>query len=290
MDPMRMPDPAGPAVEPPIEVQISMSDDVFIKQIVIPKAGTLVPQHSHHFDHTSLLAVGALRVWADGVCLGEFQAPVPVRIRAGVQHAMLSLVDGTVFYCIHNTARAGIVEVLEEGRLPEPIPEPEPDGRGMVLAEEPWPVFWRDGQALFQEHVAEIGGDRPAVPLDINTALLDRLDDVGAAHIMTVRSNGRMFGYLCTVIGPSLENASLLVGTMTAFYVSQDARGMGPRLLRAALDSLRTRGVGEVIMRAGVRGTGPRLGALYRRLGAVPHGELFSLMLSGKPSSLPREG
>ena len=280
MDGMRLPAPTGPAVKQPLEVQISMSDDVFIKQVVIPCAGTLVPQHSHHFDHTSLLAVGALRIWADEVCLGEFVAPVPVRIRAGVQHRMLSLVDGTIFYCIHNTARAGMVEVLEQGFLPEPALEPEPDGRGMVIAEEPWPVFWRDGQALFREHVADVGGDRPGVPLDINTVLLDRLDQVGAAHIMTVRSNGRMFGYLCTVVGPSLENAGLLVGTMTAFYVSRDARGMGTRLLRAALDSLRTRGVGEVIMRAGVRGAGPRLGALYRRLGAVPHGELFSLMLT----------
>ncbi len=279
LDAPALPVPDGPAVEQPVEVQISMADDVFIKQISIPKAGTLVPQHSHHFDHTSLLAVGSLRIWQDGAWLGDFRAPVPVHIRAGVQHQMQALEDGTVFYCVHNTARAGYVEVLEEGALPEPAPEPEPDGRGMVIQEEAWPAFWRDGQALIAEHVAAIGGDREGVPLDINTALLDRLHEVGAAHIVTVRSNGRMFGYLCTVIGPSIENAGLQVGTMTAFFVSPDARGMGPKLLRAALFGLRARGVGEAIMRAGVRGAGPRLGALYRRMGAAPHGELYSLLL-----------
>ena len=105
-------------VEQPMQVEISMTDGVFIKQIVIPKAGTYVPQHSHTYDHTSMLAVGTMRVWADGLPLGDFDAPKPIQIKAGVKHTMLAMTDGVVFYCIHNVARTGEVDELEHHEFP----------------------------------------------------------------------------------------------------------------------------------------------------------------------------
>ena len=49
------------------------------------------------------------------------------------------------------------------------------------------------------------------------------------------------------------------------------------RLLMRANDALRERGVQQIWMRAGVAGSGPRMGAVYRRLGAQPWGELYKL-------------
>lgn len=95
------------AEDQPYGVELKMADGVFIKQMAIPRAGTLIPQHSHKYDHTSMLAVGAIRVWQDGALRGDFTAPTGLTIKAGTKHTFLSLVDDTVVYCIHNIARTG---------------------------------------------------------------------------------------------------------------------------------------------------------------------------------------
>lgn len=105
------------AEEQPYGVEIRMADDVFIKQMAIPKAGTYVPQHSHAYDHTSMLAVGSVRVWEDEVLKGDFTAPTGLFIRAGTKHCFLSLEDNTVVYCIHNVSRGDLVEILEENHI-----------------------------------------------------------------------------------------------------------------------------------------------------------------------------
>lgn len=108
-----------PAEEQPHGVEIHMADDVFIKQMVIPRAGTFVPQHSHNYDHTSMLAVGSVRAWVDGVLKGDFQAPTGILIEAGTKHTFMALEDNTVLYCIHNVSRTGLIEIDEEHQIVE---------------------------------------------------------------------------------------------------------------------------------------------------------------------------
>jgi hypothetical protein len=49
---------------------------------------------------------------------------------------------------------------------------------------------------------------------------------------------------------------------------------------RASVDGLRTRGGRwDVIQRAGVRGEGPRMGSLYKRMGAEDFGHLYKLTI-----------
>jgi len=93
------------------------ADGVFIKEMRIPKSGTIVPQHSHEYDHTSFLAQGRISARADGVDIGEFVAPTPIFVKAGVKHSFLSLEDNTLVLCIHNVSRTGAVEVREEHQI-----------------------------------------------------------------------------------------------------------------------------------------------------------------------------
>lgn len=102
--------------QPPV-VEWTMQDGVFIKQMYIAKAGTLIPQHSHEYDHTSMLAVGSVRLVADGVHLGDFKAPKPIVIKKGVKHLFQSLEDDTIIYCVHNLHSAEAVAVMEEHEL-----------------------------------------------------------------------------------------------------------------------------------------------------------------------------
>ena len=262
--------------KPPVQVVVNQADGIHVAQITVPVAGTYVPQHSHAYDHMTMLATGSMRVWVEGDLVGDFDAPIPLKIPAGKKHTFLALTDNVTFYCLHNVGRTGAVEELEQHELAPTVLRELDDS--VSIREERFAPFWADAQKLIAEHAAEIG-PREGVTLDVNTGLFARLDQIGALQIVTARSNGRLFGYLVSIVAPSLENAALKQGTQTAFYVSRDYRGLGTKIMRASIGRLREKGVNEIIMRAGVRGSGPKAGALYRRLGAAPFGELYSLML-----------
>jgi GNAT superfamily N-acetyltransferase len=147
---------------------------------------------------------------------------------------------------------------------------------GVEFQVEPFRSFYTDAEHLFEEHLVQTG-QSPDDHRRKNLPLLAELDDIGALQCLTARIQQRMVGYLMTVIGPSLDAPDKIIGEHTIFFASPDVRGLGMRLQRAALDALRARGVDEVTLRAGHRGSGPRLGTFYRRLGAEPFGNLYRL-------------
>ena len=104
----------------PDQVDIKLTPDLFIKTVLVHKAGTLIPQHSHKFSHVSLLSVGRMRVWVDDVLKGEYAAdPMPkgILIHAGVKHRFETLTDGVVFSCIHALHGTEDIEILAEHQL-----------------------------------------------------------------------------------------------------------------------------------------------------------------------------
>jgi hypothetical protein len=133
---------------------------------------------------------------------------------------------------------------------------------------------------LLTEHCEAIG-EAPDQFQRKNVPYFRALDLVGVGHIMTARLNGKMLGYLISIIGPSMENPNLKVATQATFFASKNAAGMrlGLRLQKASIESVRAKGIGEVMMYAGIRGSGPKLGVLYKRLGAEDHAELYKLNL-----------
>lgn len=99
--------------QPPIWERTT-PDGVFIKQMYLKDANTLIPQHSHVYDHTSMLARGSVRVWEDGVLKGDFQAPYPLFIKARVKHTFQSLEPETLIYCIHRLHGADVSPPIHE--------------------------------------------------------------------------------------------------------------------------------------------------------------------------------
>lgn len=154
-----------------------------------------------------------------------------------------------------------------------------PTAEGVTFQAETIDSWITDGQGLFERHCA-IVGECPDQWRSKNWPLMRHLHDVGAMQIMTARCNGRMFGYLMTVISPSLTKQGLTMGANTTFFAAPEMPGLGLKLQRAAIQSLKARGVDEVFLEAGKRGDGERLGAMYRRLGAVDQGQLFRLNLT----------
>jgi hypothetical protein len=105
------------ASEQPVSVEIKLTDDLFVKTATVARAGTIIPQHGHRYDHITLLAYGSMRIVAGDVMLGDYTGPVGVLIKAGVKHTMTTLTDGVVFCCIHALHGTDGVEVEETHEL-----------------------------------------------------------------------------------------------------------------------------------------------------------------------------
>lgn len=106
-------------IEQAIQVELTAGavDGIYIRQIMIPKADSVVPQHSHAWDHITCLARGSVFVWKDGALDKQYRAPALITIKAGVKHLFLTCEDETLLLCIHNLHDEAAVKVLEEHNL-----------------------------------------------------------------------------------------------------------------------------------------------------------------------------
>ena len=155
----------------------------------------------------------------------------------------------------------------------------EPDG--ITLQTEPFDKVYADAVELFREHLTQTD-QHPNDYLKKNVPLLRKLDGLGCLQLITARSNGRIFGYLLSVITPSLDDPNITSAAQTTFFASKEFPGLGLKMQRESIARVRERGVNEVQFRAGVRGDGPHMDALYRRVGAKEFGQLFQLNLNGE--------
>jgi hypothetical protein len=149
---------------------------------------------------------------------------------------------------------------------------------GLTIQQERFADWYRDAAPLFRDHMA-VTGQAIDDYTRKNIPVLQAIDDLGFMQITTARCNGRMFGYLMAVISPSLDAPDTMDAMHLPFFASPEFPGLGMKLQRASISGLKARGADALFMRAGTRGSGHRLGALYRRLGAESAGEIFKLDL-----------
>jgi len=151
---------------------------------------------------------------------------------------------------------------------------------GLTLQTESFDDWVAGAEHLFRDHMAMIG-ENPAQWEKTNIPYMRRLYEHGAMQITTARCNGRMFGYLMTVIGEKFDAIGIVSSEHTTFYASPLFPGLGLKLQRQAARVLKERGVSEIQMRDGLRGNGGRINAIYRRMGAQDFGHLYRLDLAG---------
>lgn len=219
----------------------------------------------------------------EGVCSKLFRHCLPMDMphdyweafdRTNLQTSMLAALR---YMAAHSKPLERFARVAT-ARIVADMQRDRPEIDGVTFQQESFEDFLRDGPPTFAEHAAVVG-EAPDAYLSRNIPMMRAVYARGALQITTARSNGRMFGYLMTLIGPSLENTTDIEALNLAFYGSPAIPGLGMKLQRASVDALRKRNVTAVFLRAGVRGSGPRIDALYRRLGAEPYGEMFRLDL-----------
>jgi hypothetical protein len=147
-----------------------------------------------------------------------------------------------------------------------------------TFQQEPFDDFLRDGERLFADHLIQVG-EPPDAFRSKNIPLMRAMAAKNRLFVTTARSNGRMFGYLMSVVGNSLADPGKFEAYQTTFFISPEAKGIGLKLQNASADFLRKIGVDQLFFRAGIRGSGPRLGTLYRRMGATEFGQMYMLDL-----------
>jgi hypothetical protein len=110
----------------------------------------------------------------------------------------------------------------------------------------------------------------------MNVPLLRRVEQLGNLHIVTARSNGRMFGYLVSALGGAFHAEGQSEADQVWFFADPSWPGLGLKLQRASIEDLRANGVARVMM---LNLDGSRVATLYRRLGAKETGQRYVLEL-----------
>lgn len=152
-------------------------------------------------------------------------------------------------------------------------------GKGVEIAPMPFREFYAAAVPLFREHAAQVGEHPDYAYLNKSVGILEYLEDIGNLRMMVARQNGVLRGYLMTLESVSLENPNERIGYHALRFASPMFAGLGAKLHRAALADSRARGLSDVFSRAGGRGSGPRISALFRRTGASLDGEMYRLSL-----------
>lgn len=182
-------------------------------------------------------------------------------------------------YLRANAPQLRLAEALCARRIRSILRPPrmgDPDAHGISIQEEPFATVWKDAESLMAEHCIAVG-DEPDAWKAMNVPAMLGLADRGAMLCITARCNGRLLGYLGSILSPSLLDARIMQATQLGPFVCQDAGryGLGRRMTSAAIAAAESRGARQVHSRAGVRGDGPRLANVYRRLGFQEDGQLF---------------
>lgn len=73
--------------------------DICVRMVHLNMA-EFVPQHSHEYGHTTLLANGAVSLWIEGLYQGDLTAPFLQYIEPNKDHTYQALTDNTVMACI----------------------------------------------------------------------------------------------------------------------------------------------------------------------------------------------
>ena len=97
-------------------VEIHEEDGIFLKQYVIPSAGSLIPQHAHKYSHLTMLVRGELYVAHNGE-IAVYKAPAAIHIPAGVKHSFLTPVNDVEIWCVHSLHGSKDPEIVAEHNL-----------------------------------------------------------------------------------------------------------------------------------------------------------------------------
>jgi len=105
----RVTQPLKRAEHQPETVSLTIYGGILYKVWRVPDSNTLIPQHSHEYDHLTVVIKGLVQVWRDDKLAGEYRAPDIIKIPKHCKHRFLTLEPDCVFACVHQADTAEMV-------------------------------------------------------------------------------------------------------------------------------------------------------------------------------------
>lgn len=99
-------------------------------------------------------------------------------------------------------------------------------------------------------HWDEIALNQAEIPLDKDEAAYAALNEKGSIHILTVRKDGELVGYIAGIVSPHLHYKSSLHCFTDVFWIRPDCRKgrIGIELFKKYRSTLKARGVKKVFI------------------------------------------
>lgn len=149
---------------------------------------------------------------------------------------------------------------------------------------EQFPALVREIAPLFRAHWQEIATNKADVPLDPNYDLFCQYALAGVLHVLTVRADGVLVGYVFAMIGPHLHYESTLWCHVDMFWLDPQYRSgwTGVRMFFELLRWCREKNarVVSVVEKLHFRNKhNRRVERLFRYLGFKPIERVFRLFL-----------
>src|SRR5271163_2702093 len=93
--------------------------------------------------------------------------------------------------------------------------------RLMQFVLEKWADFFRDAREVFAVHFDELALHKDKVPLGMDDALYQHLEDLGRLHVLAVRKEQSVIGYYIAIIIPNHPHNKDAgpVATCDMFYI-----------------------------------------------------------------------
>lgn len=199
--------------------------------------------------------------WWEGLATENVQVDVPQRVQ----------------YLIDNADR-----IAELKRNAAQIVEKSP---AVVLGPESWESVWPEIDALFSEHFGEVEGDLVEHrPYKADEPAMRALYAAGTLRIFTARVNGDLAGYCMWQVTKDVESLGLLIAQHGPWFVRKKYGHLmlGGRLFDASIADLRGLGVKIAFPHHRLQGRSVKLGAFFRRRGAVETQRTYTMWL-GEP-------
>ena len=158
-------------------------------------------------------------------------------------------------------------------------------GPDTVIGTEPWESVWPEIDALFAEHFGEVEGDLVNNrPYNLDEPAMRAMHASGYLRMTIARVDGELAGYCMWQVTNDVESAGMLIAQHGPWFVKRKFAHLmlGPKLFDASLVDLRSVGVKNAFPHHRLHGRGAKLGAFFKRRGAVETQHTYSLWL-GEP-------
>lgn len=140
---------------------------------------------------------------------------------------------------------------------------------------EAWADYHRDCQELWAAHYLEIAVQKDRMEMRPDVAGYLAMEAQGRLQIVTVRDDGRMVGYLLSVIRPHMHYANVLCGFEDAYFLSRThRRGLtGVKLIREGMRHMQAVGVKKAFF---MTKAALDMGRIFERLGFTKSDIVYS--------------